>query len=93
SKRIKDKIQRVESVRSKLDDIEVLKEIMDDDDEESAYEIINNIEEIEEEIDNYNMEILLSGEYDTNNAILTLHVGVGGTDAHASPPPPPPPPP
>ncbi|MBN1044220.1 peptide chain release factor 2 [Clostridium botulinum] len=82
SKRIKDKIQRVESVRSKLDDIEVLKEIMDDDDEESAYEIINNIKEIEEEIDNYNMEILLSGEYDKNNAILTLHVGVGGTDAN-----------
>ncbi|NFG39660.1 peptide chain release factor 2 [Clostridium botulinum] len=82
SKRIKDKIQRVESVQSKLDDIEVLKEIMDDDDEESAYEIINNIKEIEEEIDNYNMEILLSGEYDKNNAILTLHVGVGGTDAN-----------
>ncbi|NFH79573.1 peptide chain release factor 2 [Clostridium botulinum] len=82
SKRIKDKIQRVESVQSKLDDIEVLKEMMDDDDEESAYEIINNIKEIEEEIDNYNMEILLSGEYDKNNAILTLHVGVGGTDAN-----------
>ncbi|NFT92297.1 peptide chain release factor 2 [Clostridium botulinum] len=82
SKRIKDKIQRVESVQSKLDDIKVLKEIMDDDDEESAYEIINNIKEIEEEIDNYNMEILLSGEYDKNNAILTLHVGVGGTDAN-----------
>ncbi|NFG19537.1 peptide chain release factor 2 [Clostridium botulinum] len=82
SKRIKDKIQRVESIQSKLDDIEVLKEMMDDDDEESAYEIINNIKEIEEEIDNYNMEILLSGEYDKNNAILTLHVGVGGTDAN-----------
>ncbi len=82
SKKIKDKIQRVESVQSKLEDIEVLKEMMDDDDEESAVEIINNIREIEEEIDNYNMEILLSGEYDKNNAILTLHVGVGGTDAN-----------
>ncbi|AOR22622.2 peptide chain release factor 2 [Clostridium taeniosporum] len=82
SKRIKDKIQRIENLQSKLDDIEILKEIMDDDDEESATEIINNIKEIEEEIDNYNMEILLSGEYDKNNAILTLHVGVGGTDAN-----------
>ena len=28
------------------------------------------------------MKVLLSGEYDKNNAILTLHVGVGGTDAN-----------
>ena len=28
------------------------------------------------------MKILLSGEYDKNNAIVTLHVGVGGTDAN-----------
>ncbi|SFC32418.1 peptide chain release factor 2 [Clostridium uliginosum] len=82
SKRIKDKIQRGESLQSKFEDVEVLREIMDEDDHESSSEIINTIQEIEKELDAYNMEILLSGEYDRNNAILTLHVGVGGTDAN-----------
>ena len=56
--------------------------MMEDDDKESADEIIQTIKAIEAEIDDYNMKILLNGEYDKNNAILTLHVGVGGTDAN-----------
>lgn len=82
SKFIKDKIEKFDKLKSKIDDIEVLKEIMEDDDQESANEIIQTVKEIEAEIDDYNMKVLLSGEYDKNNAILTLHVGVGGTDAN-----------
>ncbi|MGM9933508.1 peptide chain release factor 2 [uncultured Clostridium sp.] len=82
SKLIKDKIENYDKLKSQLDDIEVLKEIMEEDDEESANEIIETIKSIEAEIDDYNMKILLSGEYDKNNAIVTLHVGVGGTDAN-----------
>ncbi len=82
SKSIKDQIEKLDKLRSKVEDVEVLKEIMEDDDEESADEIIQSIREVEAEIDDYNMKILLCGEYDKNNAILTLHVGVGGTDAN-----------
>ncbi|AGF54434.1 peptide chain release factor 2 [Clostridium saccharoperbutylacetonicum] len=82
SKSIKDQIEKFDKLRSKVEDVEVLKEIMEDDDEESANEIIQSIREVEAEIDDYNMKILLCGEYDKNNAILTLHVGVGGTDAN-----------
>lgn len=82
SKAIKDKIERFDKLKSQLDDVEVLNEIMEDDDQESADEIIQTIKSIEAEIDDYNMKILLNGEYDKNNAILTLHVGVGGTDAN-----------
>lgn len=82
SKEIKEKIERFDRLRSQLEDVEVLKDIMEDDDEESADEIINTISQIESEIEDYNMKILLSGEYDKNNAIVTLHVGVGGTDAN-----------
>jgi peptide chain release factor 2 len=82
SKSIKDQIEKFDKLRSKVEDVEVLKEIMEDDDEESADEIIQSIREVEAEIDDYNMKILLCGEYDKNNAILTLHVGVGGTDAN-----------
>lgn len=82
SKLIKDKIENYDKLKSQLDDIEVLKDIMEEDDEESANEIIETVKSIEAEIDDYNMKILLSGEYDKNNAIVTLHVGVGGTDAN-----------
>lgn len=82
SKLIKDKIENYDNLKSQLDDIEVLKDIMEEDDIESANEIIQTIKSIEHEIEDYNMKILLSGEYDKNNAIVTLHVGVGGTDAN-----------
>ena len=55
---------------------------MEEDDEESASEIINEVREIEKELQQYKIEILLSGEYDANDAILTLHAGVGGSDAN-----------
>ncbi|NSB17315.1 peptide chain release factor 2 [Clostridium beijerinckii] len=82
SKLIKDKIENFDKLKSQIEDIEVLKEIMEDDDEESANEIIQTLRNIEAQIDDYNMKVLLCGEYDKNNAILTLHVGVGGTDAN-----------
>lgn len=82
SKRIKDKLERYNNVISKIEDVEVLFELIEEDDTESANEIISTIKEVEKEIDNYKIEILLSGEYDSNSAILSLHVGVGGTDAN-----------
>lgn len=82
SKLIKDKIENYDKLKSQLDDIEILKDMMEEDDTESADEIIETIKSIEIEIEDYNMKTLLSGEYDKNNAIVTLHVGVGGTDAN-----------
>jgi len=82
SKRLKDKLERYNNLCTKVDDIEILHELMEENDDESAKEIISEIKEIEKNINNYKIEILLSGEYDRNNAIVTLHVGVGGTDAN-----------
>jgi peptide chain release factor 2 len=82
SKAVKGKMEKFDKLKSQLEDIEVLKEIMEEDDEESANEIIETIRAIEVQIDDYNLKVLLSGEYDKNNVILTLHVGVGGTDAN-----------
>ena len=82
SKTLKDKITNFEGLKSKIDDIDVLKEMAEEGDEDSALEIIETIKFLEKEIEEYNIKVLLSGEYDKNNAILTLHVGVGGTDAN-----------
>ncbi|GAB6169246.1 peptide chain release factor 2 [Clostridium carnis] len=82
TKRIKDKIERYDSISNRLEDVEVLIELIEGDDEESANEIISEIKAIEKEVEEYRIEMLLSGEYDRNDAILTLHAGVGGSDAN-----------
>lgn len=82
SKRIKDKIDRYESLVSRIEDVEILAELIDEDDEESIDEVIREIRSIEKDVEGYRIELLLSGEYDRNYAILTLHAGVGGSDAN-----------
>ncbi|MBE6050410.1 MAG: peptide chain release factor 2 [Clostridium sp.] len=82
SRRLKDKLERHNSLVSRIDDVEVLKELMEEDDQETANEIIEEVKSIEIEMEKYRIEMLLSGEYDNNNAILSLHVGVGGADAN-----------
>nr|WP_294353278.1 peptide chain release factor 2 [uncultured Clostridium sp.] len=82
SRRLKDKLERYNNLITRIDDVEVLKELMDEGDVETANEIIEEIKSIEKEVNKYKIEMLLSGEYDNNNAILSLHVGVGGADAN-----------
>lgn len=82
SKRIKDKIERFKKLQTSIEDVEILSEIMEEDDDETIKEIIKEIKKIEKDIESYRIEILLSGEYDRNNAILSLHTGVGGSDAN-----------
>ncbi|WP_198133995.1 peptide chain release factor 2 [Clostridium saudiense] len=81
SKGIKDRIDRYESFVRRLDDVEVLAELAEDD-EETVNEVISEIRDIEKLIEEYKIELLLSGEYDKNDAILSLHAGVGGSDAN-----------
>lgn len=82
SKRLKDKINKIENLEKSLEDIEVLKDMIEQDDTDTIKEIISEIKSIEKQVGEFKIEILLSGEYDRNDAILTLHTGVGGSDAN-----------
>ncbi len=82
AKRVKDKIDKFKSLNERIDDVEVLKELMEENDEETAKEIISEVKALSKEIDTLKIETILSGEYDRNDAILTLHTGVGGSDAN-----------
>ena len=50
-------------------------------DENLANEMIKDINKIEKEVEKFEIQTLLSGKYDKNNAILTIHPGAGGTEA------------
>ena len=79
---LKDNVDRYESMLSKYDDMEILWQIsMEDKDESVCSEVENEIAAINTQIENLELEILLSGKYDSSNAILTLHAGAGGTEA------------
>lgn len=82
AKRIKDKLDYFSSLNTRVEDVEILFELLEEDDKETPKEIIGEVKGISKEVENLKIQILLSGEYDRNNAILTLHTGVGGTDAN-----------
>lgn len=50
-------------------------------DEELAKEIIKNTKKANKEIEKLEVTTLLSGKYDRNNAIVTIHPGAGGTES------------
>lgn len=64
---------------------EGLKDILDlaieEDDQSMEGEIAAELKEVKEILDKKEIELLLSGEYDENNAIITFHAGAGGTEA------------
>ncbi len=81
-KQLKDKIEAYEKLCDKLEDAVTLCELaIEENDETMKDEILSEVAEIEAEEEKQRIEVLLSGEYDQNNAILSFHPGAGGTEA------------
>ena len=53
----------------------------DENDEESIQECFDTAAELEQQILKMEIEVLLSEEMDSNNAILSIHPGAGGTES------------
>ena len=81
-KQMKDKIEAYEKLAQRLEDAITLAEMAIEENDESCVEEVqselNDIVKIEERM---RLELLLSGEYDSYNAILSFHPGAGGTEA------------
>ena len=81
-KQTKDVIESYEALRDRLEDAITLAEMaIEENDEGSVDEVQNELDEISKAAESKRIEVLLSGEYDKNNAIVSFHPGAGGTEA------------
>ena len=81
-KNLKNKCQKYRNLENEIDNtIELIELLKIEYDEDLAEEMVKDIKQIEKDIEKFEIETLLSGKYDKNNAILTIHPGAGGTEA------------
>jgi len=81
-KQMKDKIEKYEALATKLEDTIMMAEMaIEENDESLTEEILADQASILAEEEKQRIEVLLNGEYDKNNAIISFHPGAGGTEA------------
>ncbi|MBR3355150.1 MAG: peptide chain release factor 2 [Oscillospiraceae bacterium] len=79
---LKNRLAKRESLERKADDCEAMISIIEETEDDSLIEeLVSLLEDFETTVRTVTMDLLLSGEYDKNNAILTIHAGAGGTEA------------
>lgn len=82
AKGLKDRIELYEGHCTQLEELEMLSHMVLEEGEASLeQDVLNGIKALETAIDELMLETLLFGEYDRNNAMLSIHAGTGGLDA------------
>ena len=77
-KEVKENISLIEGWSAALDDAAVALEIKDTDLIAESFEVL---QKVSKELDKFEIKLMLGGEYDEADAILTINAGAGGTDA------------
>ena len=81
-KSMKDDIAIYAKLKDEFDEIETLIEMAAEENDESLIpEIQDLLDDFRKTYDDIRIKTLLSGEYDKDNAIVTLHAGAGGTES------------
>ena len=79
---LKESVDAYRGLVSKIDDLQTLWEMgMEEKDEAVEADVKAELDALTAEVRSLELEVLLSGEYDANNAYLELHAGAGGTEA------------
>ena len=78
-------LNRLTNLASRIDDVEVMVELAQAEDESSAEDLLAEAEaeckELRKKLDELEVLVLLSGEYDQREAVVTIRSGAGGVDA------------
>ncbi len=79
---LKNKLASYEKLKSSYDDALVMIQLADEEEDESLFdECMESVTDFERTLESQTLSTLLTGEYDSKNAILTFHAGAGGTEA------------
>lgn len=79
---LKEQVNQVEELQLLLDDAEALWDLAKEaDDEALAKEAEDSLKGLGSSLEQRELAVLLSGEYDDHNCILTVHSGAGGVEA------------
>ena len=78
-------LNRLTNLASRIDDVEVMVELAQTEDKSSEEDLLAEAEaeckELRKKLDELEVLVLLSGEYDQREAVVTIRSGAGGVDA------------
>lgn len=78
----KNTIDSFNRMKTNHDDVLAMIELAEEENDESAVDEVKELaEKVKSEFEEQKLATLLTGEYDSSNAILTFHAGAGGTEA------------
>ncbi|MBE7082331.1 MAG: peptide chain release factor 2 [Clostridiales bacterium] len=76
------KLEKIEFAQDLVGECETAIELLQlEHDQETETSLLQTLSKLENFLADFKIETLLSGKYDSSNAILTLHAGAGGTEA------------
>ena len=79
---LRESVAQFTAMKSRYDDVVALWELGTEENDDSVLpELAAQLKELDHDAEQLLLSLMLSGEYDANNAILTLHAGAGGTEA------------
>lgn len=79
---VEDDLKVYDDFSTRLDDLAVLNQLaQEEDDEATAEEVAAALSDLEARLGDLEIRVLLSGEYDSRDAIVSVHAGAGGTDS------------
>ncbi|MGF9910050.1 peptide chain release factor 2 [Brevibacillus porteri] len=79
---IKSLVETMSKLDSQYEDLQVMLElVIEEGDSSLIQDLYDSTQELRKSFESFELELLLSDEYDKNNAILELHPGAGGTES------------
>lgn len=77
-----DRIERFDKLSGELEDCDVLLELaLEENDPEAGKDVAQQIADLRNRLQSFSLDLMLNGETDPNNAIVSINAGAGGTEA------------
>lgn len=81
-KSVQTKLGDIKKNSAKIDDCQSIVELLETENDQSLFdELVGELASLQQDLETLRLDTLLTGKYDSYNAIVTLHAGAGGTEA------------